>query len=57
MIIDRLRHGPATVGELLRAGATEDEIADLVKAGVAVILQYNEDPDARIIGAYRNTFS
>ncbi len=51
-IAARLAIGPATVGELLRAGATEDQIAGLVRTGCVAILQHHADPEALIIGGY-----
>ncbi|MDN4342494.1 hypothetical protein HV336_08225 [Citrobacter freundii] len=51
-IAARLSIGPATVGDLVRNGANEGQIADLVRAGIAVVLQFSEDNDATIIGGY-----
>ncbi|EMM2537349.1 hypothetical protein B9P84_22170 [Citrobacter braakii] len=51
-IAARLNTGPATLGELVRAGASAVVIADMVRAGVAVVLQFHEDSDVMIIGGY-----
>lgn len=51
-IVKRLSIGPATTGELRRAGATDEQISGLVLARIAVILQHHTDPDAEIIGVY-----
>ncbi|SBA20829.1 hypothetical protein [Citrobacter amalonaticus] len=51
-IAKRLAIGPASAGELMRSGATEEQIGDMIRAGVAVVLQYHIDPDALIIGGY-----
>lgn len=51
-ITARLAIGPATAAELIRNGATEDQIAGLVRTGCAAILQHDPDPEALIIGGY-----
>lgn len=52
-ILERLRHGPASVGDLRRAGATEDEILKLIDAGLIAVLQFSDHDDAFIVGIYR----
>lgn len=52
-ILERLKNGPASVGELVRAGATEDEIHQLIDADLIAILQFSDDNDALIVGAYK----
>ncbi|HEM8612766.1 hypothetical protein [Citrobacter braakii] len=51
-IAARLAIGPATVGDIVRSGANEGQIADLIRAGIVVVLQFSEDNDAVILGGY-----
>lgn len=51
-VLTRLKHGPASVGELVRAGATEELIRQLIAARLIAILQFSEDPDALVVGSY-----
>ncbi|HEY2451275.1 MAG TPA: hypothetical protein VGI71_01395 [Scandinavium sp.] len=52
-IIARLNVGPASAAELIRAGATDTQLCDLIRVGIVTVLQQHKDDDSVILGVYQ----